>query len=1171
MKLEEITPETQLSGVIPGVVVKVIAANLVGSDSLTLVYKGPDNNLVQRQLFRSDEGDIQIAQFGRAWAMDGNASDFKLGAEAYRIHLAHLFDPLMAIHSSNVVPLPHQITAVYEAMLPRRPLRFVLADDPGAGKTIMAGLLIRELMVRGDLERCLVVAPGSLADQWQDELHNKFNLHFDIFSRTALEESVLANPFLEKNLLICRVDQLSRADDLKEKFKASQWDLIIVDEAHKLSATYFGSEMKKTLRYQLGELLGSKCRHFLLMTATPHNGKEEDFQAFMALLDSDRFYGRFRDGAHQVNTKDLMRRMVKEELYKFDGTRLFPERIAETVNYPLSKGEAALYAAVTNYVSEEMNRAQELDGKRKGTVGFALTILQRRLASSPEAILKSLERRTNKLDGMLREARVMHKGLSALGNLFPSDLSEDEADDAYEDVSSDKIEDLENKVVDQATAAQTVKELENEISVLKGLVEKARSVRLANEDHKWNELSKLLRDNPWMIDPQGNRRKIILFTEHKDTLNYLYDRILGILGRAEAIVLIHGGIRREERKKAIEKFTHYADCVVLLATDAAGEGVNLQCAHLMVNYDLPWNPNRLEQRFGRIHRIGQTEICRLWNLVSNETMEGQVFHRLFEKLEQERKSLGGKVFDILGRVFEQKTLKNLLMEAILYGDSPETRAKSLETVDCALEHSRLIALVEQDALGCDLMSPTQVYKLKADMEKAEALRLQPYFIHAFFNEAFHRLGGDLKRRELGRFEITRVPPSILQRDRAIGSKTPVVEKYHRVCFEKNFHHLPGKPPAALIGPGHPLMDATVDLMRERFLGLLKQGTILLNPADLSQTPKLLFFIDHAVCEGLPNSLAGERTVSRKIHFVLMDPSGAAVSGGPAPYLDYDALPDAFLPKAQEILAQPWLKKDLEQNAIHYALEYLVPSHYHEARTRRINLAEDRLKAVHARLTQEIQYWTHRYETLLIEAAAGRQPRVQPDNAKQTANNLTARLQYRTAELIAQKHITSKPPYIVGGALILPAGLFANPFDPTPVQEDGLSTDPLARKKMEQIGMETVMAAERALGFAPQDVSAQNLGWDITSTDPLGNCRFLEVKARQIGASCIHVTKNEMLVGFNRKNQGWFLVLVLVENDTPEAPLYIPSPFDREPGWAECGVVLNVAALIQKALPTQTPK
>ncbi|UUZ52284.1 DEAD/DEAH box helicase [Massilia sp. H-1] len=391
-----------ISGIEEGKVVRVVSADPLGDNALTVIYKADDGRLGERVVFRGDEAKLSLATVGRPWSFDADGADFKLAAEAYRINLAHLFDPMMAVHTSNVDPLPHQITAVYESMLPRQPLRYVLADDPGAGKTIMAGLLIHELLMRADAARILIVSPGSLVEQWQDELYEKFGLEFALFSRDLEQQSRGGNAFEDNPLMVARLDQLSRADDLQEKLENTRWDLIVVDEAHKLSATWFGSKLNETKRFKLGKLLGGITRHFLLMTATPHNGKEEDFQLFMSLLDSDRFYGKFHDGAHKVDVNDMMRRMVKEDLLKFDGTPLFPERRAYTCNYQLSKAESDLYNAVTTYVKEEMNRAEKLDGGRKGTVGFALTALQRRLASSPGNDLSILEAQAREVEAPCR-------------------------------------------------------------------------------------------------------------------------------------------------------------------------------------------------------------------------------------------------------------------------------------------------------------------------------------------------------------------------------------------------------------------------------------------------------------------------------------------------------------------------------------------------------------------------------------------------------------------------------------------------------------------------------------------------------------------------------------------------------------------------------------------------
>src|SRR5213080_3219906 len=435
-KLEQLTPNAAVRGILPDGLVTVVNVQWFGSEALELTYKSPNGKVANELLYRHDEHRIEVVELGRPWSFDGDGGLFRLVSEAYRIRLAHLFDPVLAVHTSVVDPLPHQITAVYEAMLPRQPLRFLLADDPGAGKTIMAGLFIKELIARGDLQRCLVVCPGSLAEQWQDELYHRFHLPFEILTNDKLEAARTGNWFLENDLVIARLDKLSRNEDVQAKLAAPdcRWDLIVCDEAHKLSATLFGGEIKYTKRYRLGQLLSGLTRHFLLMTATPHNGKEEDFQLFMALLDGDRFEGRFRDGVHAVDTSDLMRRMVKETLLKFDGTPLFPERVAETVPYKLSDAEAGLYKAVTDYVREEFNRAEALQNdKRAGTVGFALTILQRRLASSPEAIYQSLRRRRERLESRLRELELLQRA----GQATPTttdlrDLDEEDVEDLEE-------------------------------------------------------------------------------------------------------------------------------------------------------------------------------------------------------------------------------------------------------------------------------------------------------------------------------------------------------------------------------------------------------------------------------------------------------------------------------------------------------------------------------------------------------------------------------------------------------------------------------------------------------------------------------------------------------------------------------------------------------------------
>ena len=1163
LKLESITKNALISGIEPGQVVRIFSTDLMGTDALSIVYKTNDGRLGERVLFRTDESILSLAEAGLPWAFDAPGADFKLAAEAYRINLAHLFDPMMAVHTSNVEPLPHQITAVYESMLPRQPLRYVLADDPGAGKTIMAGLFIRELLMRADAKRVLIVSPGSLVEQWQDELYEKFGLSFSIFSRDLQQQTRSGNPFDDQDLLIARLDQLSRNDDLQEKLGFSRWDLIVVDEAHKLSASWYGNELKETKRFKLGKLLGSVTRHFLMMTATPHNGKEEDFQLFLSLLDSDRFYGKSRDGAHKVDTGDLMRRMVKEDLLKFDGTHLFPERRAYTVNYKLSDGEAALYHDVTTYVKEEMNRADALeDGKRKGTVGFALTALQRRLASSPEAIYQSLKRRAAKLRRRVEEEKLRQRG-ERLQQDWPETILPEDIDD----LTGDEAENIEEEIVDQATAAQTIQELEAEIFTLDHLEEQARKLVHSGQDRKWEELSNLLQNTPEMHGADGRLRKLILFTEHRDTLNYLAVKIRGLLGNDEAVVMIHGGVKREDRRKVQELFRNDPDTRTLLATDAAGEGVNLQNANLMVNYDLPWNPNRIEQRFGRIHRIGQTEVCHLWNMVAAETREGDVFQRLFEKMEVQREALGGRVFDVLGEVFEEKSLRDMLIEAIRYGEDPAVRARLLIKVEGVLNTEHLKDIIARNALCEEVMDEKRLFAVKEEMEKAEARKLQPYFIRSFFNQAFEQLGGDLKQRESGRYEISFVPGSIRERDRQISGRDvrnadPVLRKYERVCFEKQYVRILdriGAPMASLIHPAHPLMHSVVDIVLELHRNKLKQGAVLVDPNDSSVTPKLLFMLDHCVKEGGE----ADRVISRRLQFVEIDQAGNATNAGWAPHLDLHPIDAADHKLIEDVLGSSWITRDLETVALGHASSRMVPEHFAEVKDRRERQIDKTLNAIHERLKTEINYWSDRHEKFRADLAAGKDVRLTLENVRRTIDDLTARLESRSKELRAMRQVVSATPVVLGGALVIPAGLLAQRKG----EQEGetWTADAEARARVERIAMEAVLKAEHRQGHTTIDVSAEKCGWDITSIPPakegvLSPVRHIEVKGRSKGQSTITITRNEILYGLNQADK-FILAIVLVDGDQHEGPFYVRNPFKQEPDWGVSSQNWNLDQLL----------
>ena len=1138
----KIVPGVRIVGIVPHTPVIVLAVQPMGPASVKITYEYGDGHTGQVLLYAEDLAGLTIEhpkEQGRPF--DGDGAMFRLAAEALRIRMAGQFDPMLAVHTSELEPLPHQIRAVYGELLPRTPLRFLLADDPGAGKTIMAGLYVKELILRGDLARCLVVAPGGLVEQWQDELREKFGLHFDLLTRDLVEANAGGSVFDRHPLLIARMDQLSRSDDLQRALEATEWDLVVVDEAHRMSAHYFGRELKTTRRYELGQLLGRVTRHLLLMTATPHPGKEEDFQLFLALLDPDRFEGRFRSGTHSRDTSGLMRRMVKEELVTFDGRPLFPERRASTVPYPLSGLERELYEAVTDYVRQEWNRADELRNagqqQRGNTVGFALTVLQRRLASSPEAILRSLERRRARLE----QRREEFRDGSPSSSFVPSRISSvdlNELDDTLDELDANEIEQLEDDVVDAATAARTLADLDREIAVLSDLVELARRVRYSGQDRKWSELRELLLDPSAMRDSEGRLRKLIVFTEHRDTLNYLAHQIGALLGSSNAVVTIHGGTRREERRQIQDLFTQDKDTVVLVATDAAGEGLNLQRAHLMVNYDLPWNPNRIEQRFGRIHRIGQTEVCHLWNLVAADTREGLVFLRLFQKLEQQRQALGtDKVFDVLGEAFAGRSLRELLVEAIRYGDQPEKR-EWLNTVIDERAGDGVRSLIAERALHHDVFAKSDLEEVRRQMEEARARRLQPHFIEAFFTRAFAHLGGRINRREGGRWEITHVPGALRHRRLRASVSGSVLRRYERVCFDRAYIRTLGRPRADLLAPGHPLLDAVVDAIIEAHGEVLRRGSILVDDRDLRENPRLLVALTQQIVDGHTPPIV----VSERFEFVELTADGSARAAGAAPYLDYRApTPDeSKLIAAAGVPGAAWLS-GAEEAATAWAVTHGMAAHLAEVRER-IGVQVRRTRAqVHQRLTQEINYWYGEEGTLSAAIQAGRKTRMRPETARRRAEELERRLHRRLAELEREEAISPRPPQIVGAALVIPRGLLAR-----------LSGEPTVASTAEQTALverraiDAVLAAERALGRDPEEMPHNNPGYDIRSRDRDGRRIDVEVKGRIPGATDFFVTRTEIL---HAKNVGDAYRLALVRVDLERGPdydeiRYLANPFTR---------------------------
>ena len=1261
-KLEELTPGLRVRGVVGNETVTVLQTQELDCNTVTLVYRTESGQLGERLLYREDETELATATQGRSWPMSGDPALFRLVSEAKRISLASLFDPFLATETSDIDPLPHQIEAVYQEMLPRQPLRFLLADDPGAGKTVMTGLLIKELQVRGDLARCLVVAPGNLAEQWQDELWEKFGLDFEIFTREMAETSRSGNPFAEKPCLIARLDQLARDPSLIAKAEQCDWDLIVVDEAHKMSARYNGDKLHTTKRYQLGERLRDLTRHFLLLTATPHNGKEADFHLFLALLDPDRFAGRFRPGTHPRDISDLMRRMIKEDLLRFDGRRLFPERVAQTAKYSLSPAETHLYEEVTAYVREGMHQADRLHAKGEKTrgtaVGFALTILQRRLASSPRAICRSLERRHARLLRRYQESQspprppashptpghLPHSpaknsrrnenggkntrgpnepdsnlaGLAGLETLDADEMGELAAFD-FGSRTEEEAEILQEEVMARMSGAETAAELQTEIAELARLMSLAQAVTQSNKDRKWDELAKLLQDTPEMHDADGRPHKLLIFTEHRDTLEYLVEQLRNLLGRHEAVAAIHGKVRRAQRREIQERFTQDKDLVILVATDAAGEGVNLQRAHLVINYDLPWNPNRIEQRFGRVHRIGQTEICHLWNLVAENTREGEVFTRLFTKIEEQRKALGGQVFDVLGAAFSERSLRDLLVEAVRYGEDPLRRTHFEEIVDTTLGETTR-ALIQDQALTHDIMNTDSIGIIRHEMERAAARRLQPHFVRRFFIEAFRLRGGRIVERETGRYEITRVPTALRDLPR---NTSPPLPCYERIVFERHLRRVPNKPAAELLCPGHPLLDAVLHDILTRHDGVLKEGSILVDPTDPGTSPRLLVSLIHTIerpaaqtanhsspqTSTNPRPPHTPRPVSTRFTHMEINQAGHIRDAGHSPFLDYAPPTPTDQKTMPRILTDltptpptgntpasgpgpgagpgngpngeagpvnaAWIQHGIEKIAVAHTARHAAKQHFTETKTR-ITADVTRIRtAVEKRLRAEITHWDAQANQLQQkehenkrEREDGNAPNTpQPGRgaatrARHRADELEQRLQHRLAALDRETALSSRPPQVVSAALIIPAGLLAT--------HQGETSLPFAvdTRRVERLAVTAVLSTEKALGRTPEEMPPNHKGYDIESTTPDNTLLFLEVKGRVAAADTFTVTANEIATGRNLGDR-FILALVEVATDNTTRLRYLPNPFTDIPkrGFAEIASQFSWKKFWKKA---QTP-
>lgn len=764
-----------------------------------------------------------------------------LAIEATRFRFASLFDPLLAMNTSKIDPLPFQIEAVYGYILKLPLIRFLIADDPGAGKTIMAGLIIKELKLRGVAQRILIVVPGHLKDQWRRELKEKFQETFIVVDRSSFNACYGENPWQRENQVITSIDFAKRKEILPS-LRNVHWDLVIVDEAHKMAAYRYGDKVSKTDRYELGEVISKTTDHLLFLTATPHKGDPENFRLFLDLL-VPGFFATPELIEESLKNRDnpLFIRRMKEDLKDFEGKPIFTNRYPKTVKFRLSEKEKKLYNELSKYVISQYNKALQEDKKRN--VAFALLILQRRMASSTYALLKSLRRRKERLEELLKEPDLRKETLT-----FDS-----EEVDYYEEVDDYEEEERwkEEKKWETLSIAKNREELQEEIVILNELIAKAKEILDEEQEVKLRELKKAIEEGFKKIrEIQGNE-KIVIFTESKDTLEYLEGKIKSW---GYSVNSIHGGMKLEERIEAEKVFRDKTQ--IMVATEAAGEGINLQFCHLMINYDIPWNPNRLEQRMGRIHRYGQQKDVYVFNLVAEDTREGQVLIKVFDKLEEIRKAMGSdKVFDVIGDVFYGKNLYQLILDAVANAKSMDEIIKEL---DLRVDEEYIKKIKE--ALGESLATRYIDYtRIKEMAEKAKEYRLIPEYVEEFFKRALRFAGGKFRVRKDGFIAIESIPYEIRKIGEETGFKNRygiLLKEYSKATFDKEvaFKH----PDAEFISFGHPLFEALIEWINRNYFAKLQKGAVFEDPSG--RYDGALWFFEVEVKDG-KGSVAGKKIIA----------------------------------------------------------------------------------------------------------------------------------------------------------------------------------------------------------------------------------------------------------------------------------------------------------------------
>lgn len=1020
---------------------------------------------------------------GEEFSFCDDSQDFFLMIEALRIRLAYQFDPLLAVNISQIDPLPHQIEGVYDYALRSPKVRFLIADDAGAGKTIMAGLIIKELQYRNMADRTLIVVPGHLKYQWQREMKEKFNSSFVSIDRAVLDASWSENAWEERNQIITSMDFLKQKDIL-QSIQSSQWDLVVVDEAHKLSAYAYGGKLQKTKRYQAGEVLSDIATHMLFLTATPHRGDEENFRLFLDLL-RPGFFSKTTLLKESIQRKEnpLFVRRLKEDMKDFKGNKIFPPRHVRTVEFRLTEEEKSLYNSVTEYVRYYYNKAKD-----RRNITFAMIILQRRLTSSIDAILESLKRRKKRMEELLQLPDEIRKRQMEYEEI--REITEEE----LEDMEEERRWEIEEKLTN-LTIAENLSEVKREIAQLDELIGKAERVKLQEIE------SKLINLRDKVLVNLGDK-KLLIFTQFKDTLEYLASKLRNW---GYDVCTIDGSMRMDNRIAAEKEFK--LESQIMVATEAAGEGINLQFCSWMVNYDIPWNPNRLEQRMGRIHRYGQKEEVFIWNMISGDTIEGRILQRLFSKMELMEKALGtDKIFDVIGSIIPEANFEQLFKEAIFQQRRIEEIYEQVDKVDDKAVQTTLDRIF---LTGLATRHIDYSAALKRSKE-ADENRLVPEYIQDYFLRAFNKLGGKVSEVK-DYWRIDSVPFNLRKLNNDYRFKTrygKILRSYSKVTFYKEIAR--EHPEYEYIAPAHPLLEG----MNERILEEQSKGERYGVFADENGGRQgVLWFLEGEVTDGTGKA-AGKRM------FCIYNGVNETMQKiSPSVLWDLKPLPpDERDVKSQDLLGR---KDKIEEYAVN---EILFP-YMEEIKKRRVR--ESRIKERYGLrsldyLIQESNDRLLGYQQKQEEGRDMAMPILNETRRKERLENKREELE---REIKLERNLTVSEPRIIGAAIVMPA-------------EEKQKIGKMVRdEETEHVGMELTLRFEKENGWIPEDVSAQNLGFDVRSIKyrpdgVLKGIRYIEVKSRAHSGN-IRVSANEWKKARRFGEEYWLYIVTYAGTEKPQ--------------------------------------